>query len=338
MVDNKCDDCWEKLLWGHWHTKLGFNVYECKKCEKYFMSELWKGYKIFYGILITIVLYSWIVSVIEWDIPVFGIVLLCIIGSIFSKDYNIKQTGIQNIKKPGKKLIIILGLLLIWLIFAILMQKDPIIFTEEQKIYIWNWQWEGVSVLIDENAYIQYQIDKNGVYKSLSWPISYLDSNHFKVSIGFITSDFKINQGPYKKENLWKMELDWNKLSKIQSISDLKVPELEELNKLTDNFFISLKKWAQEWTYKVLYENISKLWQSQIDANFFEEMFSNSNIKNIDFDAMIASELIYLQPPFINEQNLMILEGRYLWEWIWKFKLTFIYEYPNWKIGGFRFY
>ena len=218
------------------------------------------------------------------------------------------------------------------------MQWDPVKFNEEQKKYIWNWQWEGIELVIGDGAYIHYKKEKDNMSTSISGPITEINDNEFKVGIWFINTAFVIDKKPYQDWNLWKMIVDWNELSRITNRYELKIPEVWELNKLTNDFVTVFYNSLINDNFELLYNNISKLWQTATSVDELTKMLSRDIKSWFTIEEIIDNDIVYSKPPYLNESNFLVLEWYYTTTPVFSFRLEFAYEYPNWKIVNLKFY
>ncbi|MDD5770590.1 MAG: hypothetical protein PHE25_06470 [Candidatus Gracilibacteria bacterium] len=333
----KCISCGNEFELKHSHSNLGFKKYECPKCKQNFVTELTTGYKVFYLLLLLVLVGTGISSIIDGGFPVVRGIFSILISLIFFKDFSIKKSGGQNTKKTGKVGFIVVGVIVALIVLSFIMQGDPVKFNEEQKKYIGNWQGDGIILVIRNDAYINYQKQKESVSTSVSGPIVEISDNDFKVGIGFMKSTFEINKKPYQDGNLWKMTVDGNELSRVTNSYELKIPEVGELNKLTNDFFTLFNNSIYKDDYQIFYDGISKTWQAQTNTDELKKLLASATKNKIDLEKIIINEIVYSKPPFLDQNNLLVLEGYYTGEVKLSFSLKFIYEYPNWKLVGFNF-
>ncbi|NDK08424.1 hypothetical protein EOM39_04215 [Candidatus Gracilibacteria bacterium] len=333
----KCTSCGNEFDGKYSHTNLGFKKYECPECKQNFITELTTGYKIFYGLLLLVLVGTGISSIVDGGFPLVRLIFSVLICLLFYKDYSIKKNGGQNTKKTGKTGFIVVGVIAVLIALSFIMQGDPVKFNEEQKKYIGNWQGNGIKLVIRDDSYINYQKQKESVSTSVSGPIVEMNENDFKVGIGFIKSKFVIDKKPYQDGNLWKMTVDGNELSRVTNSYELKIPEVGELNKLTNDFFTLFNNSIYKDDYQTFYDGISKTWQSQTNTDELKKLLASATKNKIDLEKIIINEIVYSKPPFLDQNNLLVLEGYYTGEVKLSFSLKFIYEYPNWKLVGFNF-
>lgn len=335
--DIKCVSCWNEFEWKHSHTSLWFKKYECIECKQNFITELTTWYKIFYWLLLLLLLWTWISTVVDWWFPIVRGIFIILIGLVLFKDFNLKKIGWENIKRTGKKGFIIFGVFISLVVLSFVMQWNPIEFNEDQKKYIWNWKWDWITLIISDNAYIDYKKQKNSVSTSISGPITEFNDNNFKASILFINSTFNIDKKPFQEWNLWKMTVDWNELSRVTNSYELIIPELWELNKLTNDFFTLFNNSVYKGDYQSFYDWISKAWQSQTSVEDLKNAISPILVYGINVEDIISNEIVYSKPPFLSQNNLLVIEWYYVGDIKLAFSLNFIYEYPNWKLIWFKF-
>ena len=226
---------------------------------------------------------------------------------------------------------------LFWALLLIFKSK-PIEFTSEQKKYIWNWKGDWVNLIINKNFYIDYKKNKWNFNSSVSWPIISFNKENFSVWFSFLKKTFKIDKTPHKELWLWKMTIDWNKLSKTIDASELSIPQTQELNKLINWFTELFNNSVLKNNHKLLYDWISETWKTQTDVNFFKKTFPESKIKNVNLDGLINNKIVYSKPPYFDKNNFLVLKWYYLTKPKYNFTYTFVYEYPEWKIAWFKFY
>ncbi len=332
----KCISCWNKFDSNHSYTNLWFKKYECPECKQNFITELTTWYKIFYWILLLILIWTWINSIIEWWFPIIRLIFSVLIGLVFYMDFSVKKTWWKLVKKSWKKWLIVFWILISLWILMFIFQWDPVKFNEEQKRFIWNWKWNGIVLLIDADAYLSYEKEQESTSNSIRGPIVEFNENNFKAGIWFMKFNFKIDKKPYQDWNLWKMIIDWNELSRITNSYELKVPEIWELNKLTNDFFVLLNNSVYKGDYQTFYNWISKTWQAQTTPDKLKNILSPITEYKIDLEKIWNNEIIY-NPPFLDENSLLILEWYYAGDIGLPFKLKYIYEYPNWKLVWFYF-
>ena len=323
----KCTNCLEELEENK-YTNLWFEKYKCKKCWENFIYKLVKKYKIFYLILICLIIFSWINSVINWNFPFTELIFSTIIWTILFKDFNLKKNGLKTINKANRKIkfIVIVIFCLFW-ISMFLFQWKAVEFNENQKKYIWNWKWDWIDLNI-RDWYLDYKKQKWNTTSSVSWPIIKFTEEEFIVWIWFINSNFKIDKKPYKELNLWKMTIDWNNLSRVVSSYELSIPEKKELIKLTNWFTKLFNDSILSNNYELFFNWISKTWQWQASIEYFKKIFPQNNVKNLNLDNILLRDIIYSKPPYFDENNFLILE----WYYLSKPNFHFVYKFICTKV------
>lgn len=242
----------------------------------------------------------------------------------------------------SKKVIIIWSIVtvIVALIASLfLFASDPVVLTEEQKNYIWEWTSDNMNLTISEGAFVDYEktsADWDAVKSSVSvnWPIIEFSEKAFTVWILFIKTDFVIDEAPYKDWSSWKMKIDWNELSKKINWS-LVVPEVKEIDKLTLDFFELLAVWAEEEDYGKMYSSISKLWEAQIKVEDLNDILKWFIWKHEAIRVSMKSDLVYyVEPEIAKTWDFEILSYKWYFNDDAKvyFELNYVYEYPNWKL------
>lgn len=332
----KCPSCANDFEQEPRHTLLGFQKFICSKCAKEFLFPLTNWYRILYIILFVILLWMSIKTFIEWWFPISLIFAIFLIIPLF-KDYYIKKHNWLVLKPNGKKWIIVIWIMILFGIISAIFQPSPVQFTKEQEKYIWEWKWDWITLLIWNNSYINYKKQKGSVSTSISGPIVEFNDNNFKIGIWFFKTTFTINKKPLIEWNQYKMTIDWNKLTRNLTSGELVIPEIGDLKKLTNNFFTLFNNSVFKDDYKLFYNSISKIWQSQTSEEELKKSFVNVNVNKIDLNEIIKNDIVFTKPPYLDENNLLILEGYYVSKPQLQFILKFIYEYPKWEIVWFNF-
>lgn len=87
--------------------------------------------------------------------------------------------------------------------------------------------------------------------------------------------------------------------------------------------------------FSSFYKSTSKLWQAQTDPNKLKEAFSTFIKAKIDWPDVEKIEPTFDEKPEIDDVGRLILKGYFPTKsYIIYFKLSYIYEYPEWKLFG----
>ncbi len=192
----------------------------------------------------------------------------------------------------------------------------------------------GVTLLIKENSYVSYEENK----KLISGFMTKFEDNTFKVWDFFSKEIFTINKTPYKEENLWKIKINWKELSRKISKQELEIPEELELKKMVNNFFIVFKNSVYKNDYKFFYDNISERRKSKTSQKELESLIAPTIRYKLPIEEIIEKDIAYNKPPYLDENNLLVLDWYYKSAPLVSFRLHFVYEYPQWKIAWYDFF
>jgi len=113
------------------------------------------------------------------------------------------------------------------------------------------------------------------------------------------------------------------------------LPPMNELIAMTNNAVMDLGVAINKDDFSGFYSSISKLWQSQTNANELRGIFKQFIEKNIDLTTIRNEAPVYSEKPYLDKDGLLILKGYYAAKpYAVHFSLKFIYEYPKWKLFG----
>jgi hypothetical protein len=135
-----------------------------------------------------------------------------------------------------------------------------------------------------------------------------------------------------KEEGSWKID---NLTISASGVSGLTVsPEQEVLEGLA---YASLSQFggaleAKEFT--AFYDSISELWKAQTTPEEIQAIFQSFLDAELVY-TLGAAVPVFSQAPAVNNDNVLMLEGYIiLGETPLNFKLSYIYESPEWKLVG----
>lgn len=94
---------------------------------------------------------------------------------------------------------------------------------------------------------------------------------------------------------------------------------------------------VQRGDFSDFHSQISQLWQEQITPERLKEAFAEFVTKQIDISKIKEVEPILTEPPQINSDGVLILEGYYPTHPAKvHFRLKYTYEHPAWKLLGIK--
>lgn len=113
------------------------------------------------------------------------------------------------------------------------------------------------------------------------------------------------------------------------------MPSNDRLIEMTNTAIYDLALAINARDFTAFHEKISKLWQSQITTDELFNAFKGFSDNNIDLTVLKDIEPVFSQPPSIDDNDILVLDGYYPSEPpIAYFNLKYIYEYPDWKLFG----
>ncbi len=182
-------------------------------------------------------------------------------------------------------------------------------------------------------------------YKSANW-----SSVSFKNQTGEIkgsvtlkdNSTVPMNLSLVKEGEVWRIsnislpESGVNKASQEkESKAEKTVPPLAELNRMAQNSIVLLGTSINTDNYDPFYQQISKIWQNQITVQKFHDIFNTFKEKGYDLTLAKGTTPVFDEAPAFDKDGLLHLNGEFPTKpYSIQFKLTYHYEYPEWKLFG----
>ncbi len=113
------------------------------------------------------------------------------------------------------------------------------------------------------------------------------------------------------------------------------IPPLDEINLMTANAMHELALAINARDFSSFYAKLSKLWQSQTTADDLYKAFKSFSDQNVDLTVLEGMDPVFDQPPKIDDNGMLILEGYYPTQpSVTYFDLKYLYEHPGWKLAG----
>ncbi|CAN5431280.1 hypothetical protein BH20VER3_BH20VER3_13680 [soil metagenome] len=113
------------------------------------------------------------------------------------------------------------------------------------------------------------------------------------------------------------------------------LPSDKEARELILQSLLDFNEGVQSVNFTGFHARISRAWQAQVSADGFKEMFREFVEKKIDLAPIKQVEPILSEPPRIDSDGLLVLQGYYPTQPSRvHFKLKYIYEHPAWKLFG----
>ena len=84
----------------------------------------------------------------------------------------------------------------------------------EKAAYVGEWQDKSMYLLITQDGSFSYKRLNNGGTTSIDGPLQGFKGNDFDVGIGAMATTFVVSKPPYQEDEVWKMVVDGQQLTK----------------------------------------------------------------------------------------------------------------------------
>lgn len=244
-----------------------------------------------------------------------------------------------------------LWLIGLWILFFIqffVFKKDALDMSlKNYTKYVGTWELENTeehsTLVIEKNWYMQMVRNYWNSNTSISWPISSIEDGEMEVSFWLFHVDYEITT-PIIEWSDTVMNVDWKKFIKQLWLNELSIPEKEEIIALLSGTFSDLDNGLKKSDLSNMYQNSAKLWQKQFS---WVEEFSEKFIGIFwDLSKALEKEIWVWLNDFLNK-DFTISQNPYIWnhwelviKWnfisspIAYFEVSYLYEYPEWKLVG----
>lgn len=251
-----------------------------------------------------------------------------------------------------KKILMVLGGVIV---FAVLIVAGVFYFTADMtktadKFFSLAAQdkWDEASKCLSKDFLSSTTMDQLKDYLAQGDFKNYKDSSwgSRKVSRGIGEIEGKINTHDggaipleitfIKEEDGWKIQHIQKTDAGVAASSKTKeIPteaQLVNLAKVSMSDFIAAVNAAD---FSPFYKNISKLWQAQTDPGKLNEAFDSFIKAKFDWPNLEKTEPLFDEKPEIDDVGRLVLKGYFPTKsYIIYFKLSYIYEHPEWKLFG----
>ena len=113
------------------------------------------------------------------------------------------------------------------------------------------------------------------------------------------------------------------------------LPTDEKSKTLILDSLLDFNKALQEQSFDSFHAKISRAWQEQITSDKLKEVFQQFIDKKLDIASIKTVDPILSEPPQINSDGLLVLQGYYPTQPLKvNFRLKYVYEHPMWKLFG----
>jgi hypothetical protein len=206
---------------------------------------------------------------------------------------------------------------------------------EDKQDYIGDWRGDTISLSIAPRGYVSYERQQGGFSESISGPITKFDGNSFTVGILALSKTFQVTDPPVTNGEVWKMTVNGEVVEKTDNRANRTVPDQNALVALVNDSFVVFAACVDRKNFGYFYQNISRLWQSHTTADDIQAAFQSFIDNGIDLRNVTKKRLVFSNKPYIDEDNVLVLEGYYPTDPLTRFTLRYVYEHPRWMLAGF---
>ena len=115
------------------------------------------------------------------------------------------------------------------------------------------------------------------------------------------------------------------------------MPSDEKSKALIRETLLAFNQAVAEKRFAGFHEQISRTWQEQITPEKLQDIFADFIEKQIDISSIKDVEPILTDPPEIDSNGILILQGYYpAHPASVNFRLKYLYEHPAWKLFGIQ--
>ncbi len=173
--------------------------------------------------------------------------------------------------------------------------------------------------------------------KDAAWTSSEVD-NGVGTLDGIITSaggkEMKVRMMFLKEgENLRILSITRESSGNVESAGKLAMPGIDKIEAIIRQAFYDFAMAVNKADFNDFHSNISQAWQQQTTAPAIQDIFAEFIRKRIDLTVVEDAELVHSQSPYLSGEGVLKSEGKFLAQpWDVNFKLSFVYEFPDWKL------
>jgi hypothetical protein len=178
-------------------------------------------------------------------------------------------------------------------------------------------------------------------YKSASWSNRSITWKTGKVEGTIETADggtIPIKIEFVKEKGGWKILSMQKEMAGLNPEEAKKtVPDENALRSMTDSSLQEFALAVNGKDFTNFYNTLSELWKSQTTPEKLKNLFKVFIDNNVDLTIVKQVTPVFSKVPEIGSDETLELEGYYPTKpSTTYFKLTFLYEYPAWKLAGIR--
>lgn len=140
-----------------------------------------------------------------------------------------------------------------------------------------------------------------------------------------------------KEESGWKIHsIRKNPAGLIDTETDgATIPDQQSLIALTDESMHDFALAVNAGDFGDFHSNISALWKSQITKEGLYDIFEAFSDQGVDLTILEGMTPVFSEQPLIDDNGILRLAGYYPTQpSLTSFRLSYIYEHPEWKLFG----
>jgi hypothetical protein len=139
-----------------------------------------------------------------------------------------------------------------------------------------------------------------------------------------------------KEKGSWKILSIQKAASGVVITEDTRpVPADEQLQSMVQTALQDLAVAVNQRDFTEFYEKIAKLWQAQTTKEALFNAFKVFSEQNIDLTVLQNYTAVFNEKPHVGDEGILLLKGYYPTPPpVAYFKLSYVYEHPEWKLVG----
>lgn len=116
--------------------------------------------------------------------------------------------------------------------------------------------------------------------------------------------------------------------------ADQPVPSDAELEQLATETIQKMAEALKTGSFSDFYDYVSKAWQLSSSRQQLQEQFQGKINEKLDLTSVSSMEPQFIDPPMVNSDGLLVINGSYPTTPKTVFSAVYVYEYPEWKLCG----
>jgi hypothetical protein len=228
---------------------------------------------------------------------------------------------------------------LVLAVFAALLTGCAKDLPEGKSDYVGLWKSNETSMLITASGRMEYVNSAGSAKTSISAPIQEISDKKIVVGVWFLSTTFKIDQPPARRDGVWSMTVDGKKLYRADETGRIPqaaaIPPLDKIRELVRADLILLSKGIAADDFSEYRSNASLVFQSQFSNERIRAQYKPLIEKKVELERQMVGDFVLTAEPSINPDGALVIRGRYpdspagL-----TFESLYVYAHPEWKLLG----